>query len=205
MYGIHLIVQSSHKGPAYLNDRIESFLRVYRDTLVSMDDATFRHNVEAVIENLTEKPKSLDKEANRHLDELRAGFYLYGRKQLLAKILSDTTTVTPARMLAFFDLYFLNTENRKKFSCQFSGSGSTSVEAQQTAVSVEGVTAVELESVDVSDTAGTADATAKTAPTTAVEVDQPAVVSSDRDVVYVTDHALFKKSMPLLCLSHCVV
>lgn len=200
LYGIHLIVQSSHKGPEYLNDRIESFLRVYRETLVSMDDATFQHNVEAVIENLTEKPKSLDKEANRHLDELRAGCYLYGRKQLLATILSDKTMVTQKRMLAFFDLYFLNVANRKKFSCQFAGSGSTSVEGQSTEAAAEGSTGVELESVDVSDATGTS-ATVNTTTSTAVEVGQ----SGGSDIVYVTDHALFKKSMPLLCLSNCVV
>ncbi len=59
--GLHMIVQSGHKGPKYLNWRIESFLKQYRaERLVPMTLEEFNTNIQAVIETILEKPKNLD-------------------------------------------------------------------------------------------------------------------------------------------------
>jgi secreted Zn-dependent insulinase-like peptidase len=60
MFGLHVIVQSDHKDPEYLDDRVESFLKDYRETLSSMPSEEFSHYIQAVIEDLLEKPKNLD-------------------------------------------------------------------------------------------------------------------------------------------------
>lgn len=58
--GLRMIVQSNHKDAAYLDDRIEAFLEEYSSVLQTMSQDELQMNIDAVIENLLEKPKSLD-------------------------------------------------------------------------------------------------------------------------------------------------
>lgn len=205
-YGIHIIVQSSHKGPEYLDSRIESFLRVYREILTKMEEETFRHYVQAVIENLTEKPKSLDNEASRHLEEIRAGTYLFGRKHLLAKILSDEKRVTLLRMVEFLDFYFLNSVTRKKFSSQFVGSGAVTVVAA-VVDSDTAAAAAAVSSNTAATTSGNSDSTVgSTAVTATSGTTAEAEAESTSEVIHtITNHSLFKKSMPLLSVATCAL
>jgi secreted Zn-dependent insulinase-like peptidase len=57
---VQLIVQSGHRGPAFLDDRVESFLAQYRTELAGYSEDVLGGFVEAVCEKLTEKPKNID-------------------------------------------------------------------------------------------------------------------------------------------------
>jgi insulysin len=57
---LHIIVQSSHKDTAYLDERVESFLALYRELLSALTEEAFGEYVTAVIEKLVEKPKNID-------------------------------------------------------------------------------------------------------------------------------------------------
>lgn len=58
---LHIIVQSSHKDPQYLDERIESFLELYRKHLLEECTAEqLQTHIHAVIEKLLEKPKNID-------------------------------------------------------------------------------------------------------------------------------------------------
>ena len=57
---LRAIVQSNHKDPDYLDERIESFLNQYRESLVTMTTEDFKANADSVIEQLLEKPKNLN-------------------------------------------------------------------------------------------------------------------------------------------------
>lgn len=57
---MQLIVQSGHRGPAFLDDRVESFLGQYRTELAGYSEEMLGGFVEAVCEKLTEKPKNID-------------------------------------------------------------------------------------------------------------------------------------------------
>jgi insulysin len=57
---LHIIVQSSHKDAAYLDERVESFLAQYRELLRALTEEAFAEYVTAVIEKLVEKPKNID-------------------------------------------------------------------------------------------------------------------------------------------------
>ena len=60
LLALRVIVQSNHKDPEHLDDRIERFLVQYRETIVSMVSTEFQANVDAVREHLLEKPKNLN-------------------------------------------------------------------------------------------------------------------------------------------------
>ena len=57
---VQLIVQSGHRGPAFLDDRVESFLAQYRTELAGYSEDVLGGFVEAVCKKLTEKPKNID-------------------------------------------------------------------------------------------------------------------------------------------------
>lgn len=58
--GARVIVQSNSRDPAYLDTRVEAFLQAYTETLVELSKEEFAANVQAVVEDLLEKPKNLN-------------------------------------------------------------------------------------------------------------------------------------------------
>jgi hypothetical protein len=54
-----VLIQSNSRDPIYLNDRIETFLREYFETVQVLSEEEFIQNKQAVIENLLEKPKNI--------------------------------------------------------------------------------------------------------------------------------------------------
>lgn len=57
---VAILIQSSHKDPEYLNDRIESFLLQFHEELLTFSSEKVLSYIEAVIQKLVEKPKNLD-------------------------------------------------------------------------------------------------------------------------------------------------
>lgn len=59
---LRVIVQSNSRDPLYLESRIESFLEMYRtEVLAGMTQEYLATNIAAVVENLLEPPKNIDK------------------------------------------------------------------------------------------------------------------------------------------------
>ena len=67
---LRMVVQSSHKDPEYLDQRVEEFLTGYEKHLMELSDEEFQKNITAVIDKLTEKSKNLDQETGRFWGEV---------------------------------------------------------------------------------------------------------------------------------------
>ena len=65
-----MVVQSPHKDPEYLDQRVEEFLTGYEKHLTELSDEEFQKNITAVIDKLTEKSKNLDQETGRFWGEV---------------------------------------------------------------------------------------------------------------------------------------
>ena len=65
-----MVVQSSHKDPEYLDQRVEEFLTGFESHLVGLSDEEWQRNITAVIDKLTEKSKNLDQETGRFWGEV---------------------------------------------------------------------------------------------------------------------------------------
>lgn len=116
-----MIVQSSHKDPVYLDERIESFLLGFRVKLAALTEKELSDNILAVREKLVEKAKNLDQESTRYWNEIKNETYLFDRKEQLSSYL---TSATLSDCLLFFDKYFAQQSgDRRKCSSQFFGKG----------------------------------------------------------------------------------
>lgn len=124
---LHIIVQSHHKDPLYLNDRIEHFLlRYYEEVLKPMTEEKLQHFIHAVKEKLIEKPKNLDEETDRYWEEISNQTYLFHRNQLMVEKLDSPTLITKEVIIEFFERYLLaSSSHRIKFSSQFFGGKTT--------------------------------------------------------------------------------
>ena len=135
---LHIIVQSSHKDPDYLDQRIESFLVQYRQQLAAMAPEEYQAYVQAVIEKLVEKPKNLNEETEAYWHEIKSAMFWFPRRHVLAKVLRSEAFSTSAHVLEFFDRFIAATastsssssSSRIKFSSQFYGKSCRYVKAQ---------------------------------------------------------------------------
>lgn len=117
-FGIHIIVQSNHKSPEYLNSRIESFLLAYREKLTEEAVAL---NINAVCDSLLEKPKNMEQDSQSFWIEVANKAYIFDRKQKMVNYLKSKVHLDD--VLQFYDHFMLSTTTRKKFSSQFYGAG----------------------------------------------------------------------------------
>mmetsp|Transcript_17982 Transcript_17982/g.16271 ORF Transcript_17982/g.16271 Transcript_17982/m.16271 type:complete len:211 (+) Transcript_17982:721-1353(+) len=133
--GLHIIVQSNHKDPEYLDSRIESFLSNYYIDLTNdqiesyIKDEELVSYKQAIIEKLLEKPKNLSEESKQLLEEIRQQTYLFDRKTILANYLSNKfiePSTIRSTVKEFFEIYLSSKDQyskskRSKFSSQFYG------------------------------------------------------------------------------------
>ena len=116
---IHIIVQSNHKDPQYLDERIEDFLISFKELLLQYTPEQVQENIEAVKDRLLEKPKNLNEGSRQYWSEIKARTYLFGREKLLSEAL---TPITLNEIIEFYDTYLLSTSSsRQKFSSQCFG------------------------------------------------------------------------------------
>ena len=149
--------------------------------LAEMTPEDLQQNIDAVVENLIEKPKNLDDEARRHIKEIRSGAYLFNRKNLLAKILkNDKHLIKLSDLLLFYDHFVVDYSQRKKFSSRFTGSTP--------------VVAAEIK--------GEENAESNVEVTTDVSTEEDVKVFEESShVIEISNHALFKKCMHLFPIS----
>lgn len=71
--GLGFKIQSL-KHPRYLEERLDAFLRSYRDKLVEMSPEDFEANKDGLIMKLLEKSKNLQEETSRFWGHIRSGY-----------------------------------------------------------------------------------------------------------------------------------
>lgn len=117
-FGIHIIVQSNHKSPEYLNERIELFLQSFRDKLT---EEALSMNIAAVCDSMLEKPKNMEQDSQSFWNEVANKSYIFDRKLRLVHHLKSKVQLSD--VLMFYDRYVLTSTTRRKFSSQFYGAG----------------------------------------------------------------------------------
>lgn len=116
-YGFQIIIQSSHASPSHLNERIELFLSNHRSNVSIMAEDSFEQHKTAVTEQLSETPKSLNRESKKYWQEISSKMYNFERTKHLVHSLNS---ITLTEFIGFYDMFILSTE-RKKFSSQYFG------------------------------------------------------------------------------------
>ena len=120
---ISITVQSSHKGPEYLDGRIDSFLQQhYLDVVSALTPEALLVHVQACVEKTLERPKNLDEETERHWEELAEGRGLFHRRSLLVEALKVSTL---EQLQAAYRDFLLGSERqvKTKFLGFFYGKG----------------------------------------------------------------------------------
>ncbi|OHW96411.1 peptidase M16 inactive domain-containing protein [Colletotrichum incanum] len=96
-----LIIQSQ-RAPEYLESRIDAFLTLFGNKLLSMPEEDFETHKRSVINKLVEKPKNLDEESKRHWNQIITGYCDFERDPQDAE---ETKNLTMADMIAFYNEY----------------------------------------------------------------------------------------------------
>ncbi|KAJ3016137.1 UNVERIFIED_CONTAM: Insulinase (Peptidase M16) [Siphonaria sp. JEL0065] len=101
MISFRVLVQSE-RGPAYIENRAELFLKSLRTTLLEMSETEFQKNINALIFNLVEKDKNLSQEANRLWGHISNRYYDFEEEERDAALVSK---ITLAELIEFYDLF----------------------------------------------------------------------------------------------------
>lgn len=138
---LRVIIQSNSSDPVFLEARAEAFLEIYRKEIIeTMTDEFLAVNVTAVIENLLEPPKNIDKESKLMWNEISSACYDFSRNMKLAERL---TSITVSDVKCFFDKYIrFGSPHRVKFTSQYFGKDAD-VSAQR--ATVEGLKVVYID------------------------------------------------------------
>lgn len=131
------VVQSSHKDPDYLDQRIEDFLVQYRQQLADMALEEYQAYVHAVVEKLVEKPKNLNEETEHYWAEIKNAMFWFPRKHVLANVLRSEVFSATGCLLEFFDR-FISASARTiiKYTSQFYGKSAKYVKSQCSSAAV---------------------------------------------------------------------
>lgn len=81
--GVRIIVQSD-KSPSYLDERIENFIKITKETIDKMTDDEFKLHVDALALTKLEEPKKMSRQCDLYWNEITShqynfdrGFYFY--------------------------------------------------------------------------------------------------------------------------------
>jgi insulysin len=88
--GCKIIIQSD-RSPAYLDERIENFVSLTRDSLLSMTDEEFKQHVDALVLNKLEEPKKMSKQVDIYWSEIISHQYHFEREQVEVEELKKLT------------------------------------------------------------------------------------------------------------------
>ncbi|KAH9679021.1 Insulin-degrading enzyme-like 1 (peroxisomal) [Citrus sinensis] len=81
IHGVQFIIQSSVKGPKYIDLRVESFLQMFESKLYEMTSDQFKNNVNALIDMKLEKHKNLNEESGFYWREISDGTLKFDRRE----------------------------------------------------------------------------------------------------------------------------
>ena len=71
--GLGFKVQSL-KSPAHLEERVDTFVKSYREKLAGMDNKEFEAQKDALVQRLLEAPKNLGEETSRFWYHIERGY-----------------------------------------------------------------------------------------------------------------------------------
>lgn len=72
-WGIGFLLQSNSKTPAYLDGRYTAFYQQAKDKLAAMSEEDFAQYRQALVNELTQRPQTLDEEAALYLNDFNRG------------------------------------------------------------------------------------------------------------------------------------
>ncbi|KAI0636675.1 insulin-degrading enzyme [Trametes polyzona] len=96
--GVRVVVQSE-RGPAYLEQRVEAFLREMDEKLQTMPAEEFQEHKAALQKRWREAPKNLSEEVNRYWGHIEHGYLDFHRRDNDADLLEN---ITKDEVLALF-------------------------------------------------------------------------------------------------------
>lgn len=88
--GVRLIIQSD-RSPSYLDERIENFIRLTKDTIDKMTDEEFKLHVEALALTKLEQPKKMSKQCDIYWNEISSHQYHFDRENIEVEELQKLT------------------------------------------------------------------------------------------------------------------
>jgi insulysin len=113
--GFRVIVQSSVKDPAYLDERIENFLASVKDNLGTLSEEEWTNHCQSLIARKLEKDKSLKQEAERFWKEVANPHTYWFERD--AKEAALVETLKKDDIIAFYEHYVSPlSKNRRKLS-----------------------------------------------------------------------------------------
>lgn len=115
-----IIVQSSTRSAQYLAERIEAFLKKFKDILATMTAEEFSNIREAAAHELEQKDKNLNEEASRHWGEILDNRYQFNRAKDCAKIIRGLQL---QGMANFVDKHLDFNNSRASLSIRYFGAG----------------------------------------------------------------------------------
>lgn len=78
--GLDIKVQSL-KPPAYVEERVDTFLTSFRDALAGFTPEKLAEEKNALVLRLLERPKNLAEETSRFWDQIEGGYYDFQRRE----------------------------------------------------------------------------------------------------------------------------
>ncbi|MDF7786249.1 pitrilysin [Pantoea stewartii] len=118
-WGIGFLLQSNSKPPAYLMQRYQAFYPQAEHRLRSMSQADFVQYQQAMINDLKQRPQTLNEEADRYSRDFDRQNYDFDTRQ---KLMEQVQQLTPAGLADFFHQAVMQKKGMAMTS-QIAGSG----------------------------------------------------------------------------------
>lgn len=100
VHGVQFIIQSTAKGPAQLDLRVEAFLKMFESKLYEMTHDDFKNNVNALIDMKREKHKNLREESGFYWQEISLGTHKFDRRE---SEVAELKKLTQQELIDFFN------------------------------------------------------------------------------------------------------
>jgi len=98
-WGIGFLLQSNSRQPAFLLQRFQAFYPQAEQRLRSMKPETFAQYQQAMINELKQRPQTLEEEANRYSRDFSRQNYAFDTRE---KVIAQVQQLTPAQLATFF-------------------------------------------------------------------------------------------------------
>ena len=76
------IIIQSERPPTQLDEKIELFLHILRQSIVEMSPGDYAAHVSSLVLSLSETPKHLGKETGRYWTHIDSGFYEFNQSEI---------------------------------------------------------------------------------------------------------------------------
>ncbi|NIF23223.1 pitrilysin [Candidatus Pantoea multigeneris] len=126
-WGIGFLLQSNTQQPAYLLKRYQAFYPQAEKRLREMKQSDFAQYQQAMINDLSQRPQTLDEEAGRYSRDFTRQNYQFDTRQ---KVIAQIEKLTPVSLANFFNQAVMKQEGMA-ITSQISGNASTTEYAHQ--------------------------------------------------------------------------